>query len=164
MVILEGTPGAGSTVLRNDGYKDVFSKEPSIKILASQPGNYQRVKGNQVAEDLLTRFPQTKVILAANDEMALGAIQAVEARGLKLGSDIYVVGFNAQTEAVKAVKDGKLLASVYANEVGMAYTAVKVTVDYLKNGTKPAATLIGQNGLVVDKSNADSFNRQQEFK
>lgn len=46
----------------------------------------------------------------------------------------------------------------------MAFTAVKVTVDYPKNDTKPPATLIGQNGMVVDKSNADSFNRQQEFK
>jgi ribose transport system substrate-binding protein len=98
VVILEGRGGSENSFNRVAGYK---------KALASQPADFQRVQALQVTENLLQSYPQIDGILAANDSMALGAIEALDAAKRKA----LVVGINGTKEAIDAIKAGKLLAS-----------------------------------------------------
>jgi ribose transport system substrate-binding protein len=83
--------------------------------LASQTGDFARDKGRQVAESLLQAHPDADVIYAHNDEMAMGAIAALEAAGKTPGKDVLVLSIDGGKEAVKAVVDGKIAAVVECN-------------------------------------------------
>jgi ribose transport system substrate-binding protein len=107
VVILEGRGGSENSVNRVAGYRKALAEFPNVKLLASQPANFQRVQALQVTENLLQSYPQIDGILAANDSMALGAIEALDAARRKA----LVVGINGTKEAVDAIKAGKLLAS-----------------------------------------------------
>jgi ribose transport system substrate-binding protein len=106
-IILEGVKGALTNTDRVRGFNDALKENPGAKLLASQPANYQRLQALQVMENLLQSHPQIDGVLAANDAMAMGAIEALEGanRAAK------VIGFNGTKEAVDAIKAGKMLAS-----------------------------------------------------
>src|SRR6202043_735070 len=91
IIELEGTTGSSPANDRKKGFDDEIKKNPDMKIVASQSGDFARDKGRQVAETLLQAHPDATVIYAHNDEMALGAIAALEAAGKKAGKDILVV-------------------------------------------------------------------------
>lgn len=164
VVILEGTPGAGTTIDRHDGFNQVLKANPGMAVIGSQTAKYTRSDAVKVMEDMLTRFPKIDIVLAANDEMALGALQAIEARKLKVGQDIFIAGINAQKESVQAVRDKKMLVTLYANEYGMGYKAVEVAFAMATKGEKPAKEIIGKTGLVVDSSNVEGLKLEREFK
>ena len=82
-----------------------------LVLLASQSGDFARDKGRQVAETLLQAHPDTTIVYAHNDEMALGAIAAIEAAGKAPGKDILVVSIDGEKDAVQAIIDGKLGAT-----------------------------------------------------
>src|SRR5262249_33751080 len=79
VVILEGVGGSQNSANRVAGFKKALPEFPNVKLIASQPGNFQRVMGLQVTENLLQSYPQIDGILAANDAMALGALEALDA-------------------------------------------------------------------------------------
>jgi ribose transport system substrate-binding protein len=106
-IILEGVKGALTNTDRVRGFNDALKENPAAKLLASQPGNYQRLQALQVMENLLQSYPQIDGVLAANDAMAMGAIEALEGAN----RTAKVIGFNGTKEAVDAIKAGKLLAS-----------------------------------------------------
>jgi len=106
-IILEGVKGALTNTDRVRGFNDALKENKDAKLLASQPGNYQRLQALQVMENLLQSHPQIDGVLAANDAMAMGAIEALEGAN----RTAKVVGFNGTKEAVDAIKAGKLLAS-----------------------------------------------------
>jgi len=106
-IILEGVKGALTNTDRVRGFNDALKENTDAKLLASQPGNYQRLQALQVMENLLQSHPQIDGVLAANDAMAMGAIEALEGAN----RTAKVVGFNGTKEAVDAIKAGKLLAS-----------------------------------------------------
>ena len=112
---LEGTTGSSPANDRKKGFDDVIAKNPAFKILASQTGDFSRDKGRQVAETLLQAHPETNVIYAHNDEMAIGAISALEAAGKKPGVDVLVLSIDGGREAVKLVVDGKINYVVECN-------------------------------------------------
>ena len=157
VIVLEGVPAASSTVDRTQGIRQVFDANPSVKVLGSQTANYNRVQATNVTENLLTRFPNADVILAQNDEMALGAIEAVKARGKTPGKDIQVVGINAAANALEAMDNGELSATVYANEYCMAYKSVELAVAFLRNGTPPKPEFILSQSVLVSKDNLAEF-------
>jgi ribose transport system substrate-binding protein len=107
VVILEGRGGSENSFNRVAGYKKALAEFPNVKVLASQPADFQRVQALQVTENLLQSYPQIDGILAANDSMALGAIEALDAARRKA----LVVGINGTKEAIDAIKAGKLLAT-----------------------------------------------------
>jgi ribose transport system substrate-binding protein len=107
VVILEGRGGSENSFNRVAGYKKALAEFPNVKVLASQPADFQRVQALQVTENLLQSYPQIDGILAANDSMALGAIEALDAARRKA----LVVGINGTLEAIDAIKAGKLLAT-----------------------------------------------------
>ena len=106
-IILEGVKGALTNTDRVRGFNDALKENPGAKLLASQPANYQRLQALQVMENLLQSHPQIDGVLAANDAMAMGAIEALEGAN----RTAKVVGINGTKEAVDAIKAGKLLAS-----------------------------------------------------
>jgi ribose transport system substrate-binding protein len=107
VVIIEGVGGSSNNQKRVAGFKKALEEFPNVKLLASQPANFQRAMALQVTENLLQAHRQVDGILAANDAMALGAIEALDAANRKA----LVVGMNGTKEAVDAVKAGKLLAT-----------------------------------------------------
>ena len=106
-IILEGVKGALTNTDRVRGFNDALKENPGAKLLASQPGNYQRLQALQVTENLLQSHPQIDGVLAANDAMAMGAVEALEGAN----RTARVIGINGTKEAVDAIKAGKLLAS-----------------------------------------------------
>ncbi|MEK8128131.1 ABC transporter substrate-binding protein [Paenibacillus filicis] len=117
IVELEGTVGASAAVDRKKGFDDEIKKHPDIKIVKSQSGDFNRATGKQVMEAIL-KSPEGKNIqgvYAHNDDMALGAIQAIEEAGKKPGSDIKIVSIDGIKEAFEAIKAGKLNTVVECN-------------------------------------------------
>ena len=135
VIILEGTPGAGSGIDRLAGFSDAVGGR--INVLASQTANFNRVDGMSVAEDLLVAHPNAEVIIAMNDEMALGAIEAAFAMGRTPGVDILITGFDGTADARAAVAQGHMLFSVYQDPEGMGYKGIEVALGLLRGETFP---------------------------
>ncbi len=109
IIELEGTVGSSPANDRKKGFDDAIKAAGGgLEIVASQSGDFARDKGRQVAETLLQAHPDATVVYAHNDEMALGAIAAIEAAGKKPGQDILVVSIDGEKDGVQAIIDGKL--------------------------------------------------------
>ena len=119
IVVLEGTVGASAAVGRTKGFNEAFnasSNKGKYKILASQTGDFTRQKGQEVMESFLKTYRNDiDVLFAQNDDMALGAIQAIEAAGLKPAKDIIIVGADAVKGMFQAMIEGKANATVECN-------------------------------------------------
>jgi ribose transport system substrate-binding protein len=116
IIELEGTSGSSPALDRRAGFDEAINAAGgNFKILASRSGNFTRDKGRQVAEALLKAHPDANVIYAHNDEMAMGAIAALEAAGKTPGKDVLVLSIDGGREAVKAVIDGKIAAVAECN-------------------------------------------------
>lgn len=109
IVELEGIPGSSAARERGQGFHNVMDTQKNIKIVAKQPADFDRTKGLTVMENILQSNPNIKAVFAHNDEMALGAVKALEAANKK---DVVVVGFDATDDAKAAVKAGKMAATV----------------------------------------------------
>jgi ribose transport system substrate-binding protein len=115
IIQLEGTTGSSPANDRKKGFDEAINAAGGFTLLASQSGDFARDKGRQVAEALLQAHPDADVIYAHNDEMAMGAIAALEAAGKKPGTDVIVLSIDGGKEAVQAVVDGKINAVVECN-------------------------------------------------
>ncbi|WP_019010735.1 ABC transporter substrate-binding protein [Deinococcus aquatilis] len=108
IIQLEGTTGSSPANDRRTGFVNAIKGQPGMKIIASQTGDFARDKGRQVMETLLQAHPDVNVVYAHNDEMAIGAIAALEAAGKKPGKDVLVLSIDGGREAVQLVIDGKI--------------------------------------------------------
>ncbi|WP_394892680.1 ABC transporter substrate-binding protein [Mesorhizobium sp. AaZ16] len=115
IIELEGTTGSSPANDRKKGFDEALAGMAGFEIVASQTGDFARDKGRQVAEALLQAHPDANVIYAHNDEMAMGAIAALEAAGKVPGKDVLVLSIDGGKEAVQAVVDGKIAAVVECN-------------------------------------------------
>ncbi len=110
---LQGQPGADPTIQRANGFRDIIQKYPKIKIQLSQTGEFNRIQGKQVMEAFLkAKGKEIQVVYAHNDDMAIGAIQAIKEYGKDPGKDIYLVSVDAVRDAFKAMVDGDLNVTV----------------------------------------------------
>ena len=117
IVELVGTPGSAPAIDRKKGFEEVLAKNPGMKIVKSQSGDFTRAKGKEVMESFL-KSPDAKQITALyahNDDMALGAIQAMEEAGVKPGKDILIVSIDGVRGAFEAMAAGKLNCTVECN-------------------------------------------------
>jgi simple sugar transport system substrate-binding protein len=117
IVELVGTVGSAPAIDRKKGFEEVLAQHPDMKIVKSQSGDFTRAKGKEVMEAFL-KAPDAKditVLFAHNDDMALGAIQAMEEAGIKPGKDILIVSIDGVRDAFKAMVDGKLNCTVECN-------------------------------------------------
>ena len=144
-VELEGVNGASATVDRGKGFHNVADKE--LDVVASQTANFNRDEGLKVMENLLQANPDVKCVFAHNDEMALGALEALA------GKDIIVAGFDATDDAIAAIKDGTMGATVAQKPDLMGETAVD-TAAKLINGEEVEASIPVEVKLVT-KDNVD---------
>jgi ribose transport system substrate-binding protein len=106
---LEGTPGADPARDRGQGFQDAIDAQSSVEVVASQSANFDRAEGLNVSENILQANPNIAGIFAQNDEMALGAVQAL---GDSAGDEVKVVGFDAIEDALSAIQDGTINATV----------------------------------------------------
>lgn len=126
---LEGVPGASATIDRGAGFHEAADK--NLDVVASQTANFNRAEGMNVMENILQSCPEVKGVFAHNDEMALGAVEAV----LASGKDIKIVGFDATDDAVAAVKSGKMAATVAQKPELMGETAVQTAMKLINGET-----------------------------
>lgn len=105
---LEGTTGAAPAIDRAEGFADVIKADDKFEIVGSQTGDFTRAGGKQVTEAMLKSNPDVDVIYAHNDDMGLGAIEAIEAAGLKPGVDIKIITVDAVKDGMQALADGKI--------------------------------------------------------
>ncbi|MFL6662221.1 MAG: ABC transporter substrate-binding protein [Rhizobacter sp.] len=115
IIELEGTTGSSPANDRKKGFDAVIAKNPGMKIVASQSGDFARDKGRQLAQSLLQAHPDTTAIYAHNDEMAVGAITALEAAGKQAGKDVLVVSIDGTKDALTAIAAGKMGATVQSS-------------------------------------------------
>jgi len=172
IVILEGIPGASSAREREQGFKNILNPLIDVKaitVVADLTANFDRAQGMKVMEDILSKTREIDAVICANDEMCLGALRAIEGAGLKVGfpGGIIIVGFDAIDDAVKAVKDGKFVATVAQAPYIMGYWSVEAAYQYKAKGWTPppgtptyaptGALWIATPVVVVMKYNADTF-------
>jgi ribose transport system substrate-binding protein len=136
IAVLEGIPGHETGDSRLRGFRDALKNTPRMKIVVSQPANWERDLGYNVFQNILQAHPEVNAVFAASDLMALGAMEAIAAAG-KTGR-ITVVGFDAQPEAREAVKKGTMAATVAQSPAKMGTLGVEWAVRVLK-GEKPPA-------------------------
>ncbi|CAM2903201.1 ribose ABC transporter substrate-binding protein RbsB [Paenibacillus sediminis] len=106
---LQGIAGTSAARDRGDGFHKAVDNKDGVKVVASQPADFDRAKGLTVMENILQSNSDIQAVFAHNDEMALGALQALDSFGKK---DVIVVGFDATDDAVKAVNEGKLAGTI----------------------------------------------------
>ena len=147
VLILEGVKGSLTNTDRVRGFNDAIKENPGVKLLASQPANYQRLNALQVMENLMQSFPQIDGVLAANDPMAVGAIEALEGANRKA----LVVGINGSKEAVELIKSGKLLASGDFNGFIQGCIGTEIAVRNLRHEATPKEVIL--KPVVIDKVN-----------
>jgi len=153
ILVLQGKTGSSASRERGQGFEEGLKDSPNIKVVAKQTAEFERVKGLDVTTNLLQAHPNIKAIFAENDEMALGAIEAL---GDKAGKDVIVVGFDGVEDALKAIKEGTMYASIAQQPADMAAQAVVEASKLLKG---EAATKEMQVDVVtVTKDNVDKFS------
>jgi len=112
---LQGTTGSAPAIARQKGLKDAIAADPKLKIIASQTGDFTRAGGKQVMEAFLKAHTDINVVFAHNDDMALGAIEAITAAGKVPGKDIKIVSIDGVHDGIQALADGKINYIVECN-------------------------------------------------
>jgi len=164
IVNLQGQPGASPAIDRNKGLHNVLDQhKDKYKFVAEQTANFARDQGLSVTETILAGLQTPPdVIVAANDDMALGALEAV--RGRNLQDKIKIIGFDALPEALGSIRDGGLAGTIEQFPGGQSRKAVEVLVDYLKTKKKPDPSLILLTPIAITKANVDKAERIGEVK
>jgi len=148
VIIIEGVKGSSTSDERVRGFHQALKEFPDVKVLASQPANFQRLQALQVTENLIQSHPSLKGVLAATDAMAMGAIEALEAAGKK---DVKVVGINGVPEAIEAIKAGRLLAAGEFDGYKIGCMATMAAIRNLRKQPVPEKIIL--DGVVIDKGN-----------
>jgi ABC-type sugar transport system substrate-binding protein len=116
IVELQGTVGAAPAIDRKKGFEEIIAANPNLKIIRSQTGDFTRIKGKEAMEAILkSESRKIHVLYAHNDDMAIGAIQAIEEAGLKPGKEILIVSIDAVKGAFEAMIAGSLNATIECN-------------------------------------------------
>jgi galactofuranose transport system substrate-binding protein len=115
VVELQGTTGSAPAIDRKQGFEDATKDNANIKIIASHTGDFTRDGGKKVMEGFLQANPDIDLVYAHNDDMGLGAIEAIEAAGKKPGVDIKVVTIDGVKDGMQALADGKINYIVECN-------------------------------------------------
>ena len=115
IVELQGTTGAAPAIDRKEGFEEAIAADPDLKIVQSQTGDFTRSGGKQVMEAFLKNTPDIDVVYAHNDDMGLGAIEAIEAAGKVPGKDIKIITVDAVKDGMTALADGKINYIVECN-------------------------------------------------
>jgi ABC-type sugar transport system substrate-binding protein len=155
IVELTGTPGSSVATDRAPGFRDAIAAHPGMQIIASQTGDFARANGQSVMQNLIqAKGREITAVYAHNDEMALGAIEALKAAGMKPGGDVTVVSVDGQRAALESIQRGELGATVESNpRFGpLAFD----TIEQIRRGEAVAPKIIVPDRF-FDRTNASQF-------
>ncbi|MDI3548567.1 MAG: ribose transport system substrate-binding protein [Halanaerobiales bacterium] len=138
--------------LRGEGFTQVM-EEKGIKIVAKQPADSQRALGMTVMQNMLQAHPEIDAVFAENDEMALGAYEAI--RAARLEDKIKVVGFDGTADALQSIKEGKLAGSVAQQPYEMGKMGVDAAIKFLNGEELPEVTYVPVK--LITKENVDEY-------
>jgi len=156
IVELQGTVGSAPATDRKNGFAEVIAGNPKLKILRSQTGDFTRAKGKEVMEAFLkSEGKNINVLYAHNDDMAIGAIQAIEEAGLKPGKDIVIVSIDGVRGAFEAMMKGKLNVTVECNPL-LGLTLMQ-TAQAVAAGQPVAKRITVQEGVFPAEVAAKEF-------
>ncbi|MFD5059019.1 substrate-binding domain-containing protein [Streptomyces sp. NPDC058394] len=153
IVVLQGTAGTSASRERGKGFTEGLKAYPGIKVVASQPADFDRTKGLDVMTNLLQSHPRITGVFAENDEMALGAVKAL---GSKAGKSVDVVGFDGTPDGLKAVAAGTLYASVAQQPKELGKIAVQNAVEAARG--KQVDSMVKVPVKVVTEKNVADFS------
>ena len=148
IVIMEGTTGASAQTGRTEGNLKALKEYPHLKLVGQQSGNFTRAEGQAVMESWLKSLPKIDVLVAQNDDMALGAIDAIKAAGKVPGKDIIIVGCDSVKAAFDAIVAGEMNCTVECTPLYGAF--VVPTIEALERGEKFDKTVIHPEEGVFD--------------
>ena len=160
LVELQGTPGSAPAIDRAKGFREVLADHPGMEIIKTQSGDFTRAGGKQVMEAFIkAEGDRIQAVYAHNDDMALGAIQAMEAAGMKPGSDVLAVSIDGVRDAFVAMTEGKLNATVECNPLlgPMAFDAV----DKILAGEEVPKTIVVEDRIFDQSVAADVIDSRQ---
>jgi ribose transport system substrate-binding protein len=153
VAILEGVPGASSATERGTGFENVEKDYPGIEVVASQTANYDRAEGLTVAQNMLQANPDLGGILSMNDEMGLGAVEAIKAAGLT--GKVLVNGIDGGADAVKAVADGAMVFTVAQQSKLMGQQGIEDALRVLAGQSLPANQPV--DVIVINSDNVADY-------
>ncbi|MDQ3419011.1 MAG: sugar ABC transporter substrate-binding protein [Acidobacteriota bacterium] len=155
IAIITGVPGNQSQDDRAAGFLETIATVPGLQVVTRQPANSERSLGLTVMENILTAHPDIKAVFATNDQMALGAVEAIMARSPKAG--IVVVGFDATAEAVQAIIEGRMSASVAQRPFEMGRRSVAAALALIDGRTVEPRIDTGTE--LVTAANAQGYKK-----
>jgi ABC-type sugar transport system substrate-binding protein len=158
VIELQGQPGASPAIDRHAGFEEIIKGQDKVKVVASETAQFQRAVAVSVMESLLAANPDPKAVVAANDEMAFGAIEALADAGLT----IPVIGFDALPEALIAINEGTMEATVEQFPGGQAAGALDILVAKLRDGKDPAQHDTFLVPIIISKENLGEAERAAE--
>ncbi|MBA8823620.1 ribose transport system permease protein [Saccharopolyspora lacisalsi] len=158
VAVLEGKPGTSAARERARGFETEIGEHPSVRVVASQPADFDRVEALDVTQNILQAHPEIQGVFAANDEMALGAIKAL---GGRAGNAVDVVGFDGTPEGLDAVKTGAMSADIAQRpkELGRVALRKAVTAARSEGTATHGPTEIPVK--VITEKNVEAFLRQK---
>jgi galactofuranose transport system substrate-binding protein len=165
VVELQGTVGSSPAINRKKGFDQVVAANPGMKIIRTQSGDFTRTKGKEVMESFIKAEGGGKNICAVyahNDDMAIGAIQAIKEAGLKPGKDIKVVSIDAVPDIFKAMGDGEANVTVELTP-NMAGPALDALIAYKKNGTAPKKWIQTESKVYTPETAKAEYEKRKEL-
>ena len=141
VLMLHGIMGTSAQLQREAGAREVFAKYPGLKLVDHQTASWDRAKAMALTENWIQAHKgKFSAVFAHNDEMAMGALLALERAGLK--KDVYVIGIDAIAQALSAVKEGRLDATVFQDAVGQGKGSVDAAIQLAKKQPCAKDTMI----------------------
>ena len=163
VVNLQGLPGAGPAIDRNKGVHQALDGDSKYAFVIDQTANFDRNKALSITEAALTSLPEPPdVIVAASDDMALGALEAVKGHGL--ADQIVIIGFDGNLEALTSIRDGGMTGTIEQFPGKQSAMALDVMVSYLREGTKPDQQVTLLTPIVITKDNLSDAEHFPELK
>lgn len=160
IVELQGTVGSAPAIDRKKGFEEVIKADPKFKIIRSQTGDFTRAKGKEVMEAFLkAEGKKINVLYAHNDDMAIGAIQAIEEAGMKPGKDITIISIDAVKGAFEAMMAGKLNVTVECSP--LLGPQLMAAVKDIKAGKPVPKRIVTEEGIFPMETAAQEFPKRK---
>jgi len=162
IIELQGTPGSSPAIDRGSGFHQVVKDFPKMQIVFSQTGQFDRENGLRVMEDAITSHPQFDAVWAHNDDMMMGALQAIQSR-YNLDK-LVLVSFDAIPDALKAIAQGKIDATIEQHPGLQVREAIRYLVNYIRSGKKPPKHEIYVTPTLITKENLTRAEKYNEIR
>lgn len=160
VVELQGTVGSDPAIQRKAGFEEVMKNHPNYKVIRSQTGDFTRAQGKEVMEAFLkAEGKNIDVLFAHNDDMAIGAIQAIEEYGMKPGKDITIVSIDGVKGAFEAMMNGKLNCSVECSPL-LGPQLMQAAIDLMDGKTIPKRVITEEGVFPADVAAKEFPNRK----